>query len=136
MAGLEHSAGLSAGPLRVLIADDSPEIRTRLVALLGGLEGVRIIGEAGTVPAALDQVASARPDVVVTDLEMPGGSGLDMLRRIRRDFPGTRVIMLTNHATSYFREATLAAGASFFFDKSIEFAWVRPAVEHLASQKF
>lgn len=115
-------------PIRVLIADDSTHVRRRLVALLGELEHVCVVGEAEDVGHTLQQVDQLHPDVVVLDINMPGGTGIKALKHIKRTHPATEVIMLTNHADAFYRRACTEAGALFFFDKSIEFERVGDAL--------
>ena len=79
---------------RILIADDHPMIRTALEVLLRDTE-FEIVGNAGTGEETLREVERLRPDIVLLDLQMPGGSGMDVLRRIRADKTPLRVIVLT-----------------------------------------
>lgn len=105
----------------VFIADDSLVVQERLTALLNGLEGVEIVGQAQTVPDAVSDIGKAKPDVVILDIHMPGGSGIDVLRRIKQQEPATVVIVLTNYTYPQYRAGSFQAGAEFFFDKSSEF---------------
>ncbi len=114
--------------MKVVIADDSVEVRRHLVAMLSALERVQVIAEAGDVGSAVETVRSLRPEVVVLDIQMPGGNGIIALKQIKRECPDTQVIMLTNHANPFYRKACLSAGASYFFDKSIEFEKVSEAL--------
>ena len=79
---------------RILLADDHPMIRTALEVLLRDTE-FEIVGTAGTGEAALAEVERLKPDILLLDLQMPGGSGMDVLRRIRADKTRVRVILLT-----------------------------------------
>lgn len=80
--------------MRILVADDHPMIRTALEALLRDTE-FEIVGTAGTGEAALSEVDRLKPDILLLDLQMPGGSGMDVLRRIRAQKTRMRVILLT-----------------------------------------
>ncbi|HEU5286258.1 MAG TPA: response regulator transcription factor [Sphingomicrobium sp.] len=83
---------------RILLADDHPMIRTALEALLRDT-GYEIVGTAGTGEAALREIERLRPDMLLLDLQMPGGSGIDVLRRIRAGKaagkPAMKVVLLT-----------------------------------------
>jgi len=79
---------------RILLADDHPMIRTALEVLLRDTE-FEIVGTASTGEAALSEMGRLRPDVLLLDLQMPGGSGMDVLRRIRADKTRTKVVLLT-----------------------------------------
>lgn len=80
--------------MRILVADDHPMIRTALEALLRDTE-FEIVGTAGTGEAALAEIDELKPDILLLDLQMPGGSGMDVLRRIRAQKMRVRVILLT-----------------------------------------
>ena len=79
---------------RILVADDHPMIRTALEALLRDTD-YEIVGTAGTGEEALREAQRLRPDIVLLDLHMPGGSGIEVLRRIRADKMAVRVVVLT-----------------------------------------
>jgi len=113
--------------MRVFIADDSSAVVERLADLLEEVPGAQLVGQAGDVPEALRCIQQANPDAVILDLQMPGGSGLDVLRVIRRDNPGLHVLICTNYPYPQYREECLSAGANFFLDKSAEFAKI-PAI--------
>lgn len=107
--------------MRILIADDSLLVIERVSAMLANMSRVEVVGRAGTVPEAARAVRELKPDVMILDLEMPGGSGLDVLAGIAGDQLAPVVIVLTNHGTPQYRRKCLQSGASFFLDKSAEF---------------
>jgi len=108
--------------MKVFIADDSSAVVERLADLLEEVPGAQLVGRAGDVSEALRCIQQVNPDAVILDLQMPGGSGLDVLRVIRRDNPGLHVLICTNYPYPQYREECLSAGANFFLDKSAEFA--------------
>jgi len=107
--------------MKVLIADDSQIVRERLAYLLGDVEGVEIVGQAEDAVEGSNLAEALKPDVAILDVRMPRGSGLDVLRSIKRDNPSATVIVLTNFVDPEARQLCLARGADYFFDKSIEF---------------
>jgi DNA-binding NarL/FixJ family response regulator len=107
--------------MRLLIADDSELIVDRLIASLESIKGVEIVETAGTVERASEAVRALRPDVVILDMQMPGGSGLDVLESMKRDQVRSVVIVLTNFAYPQYKRKCFASGANFFLDKSTEF---------------
>ena len=121
--------------MKVFIVEDAVEVRKRLVAMLGAVAGVEVVGEAATVQAAIDGALASRPDAVLLDLQLADGSGLDVLAAVKPQRPGIHVIVLSNFATPQYRQASLAAGAEVFLDKSQEFGrvpeilrgWLAPA---------
>jgi DNA-binding NarL/FixJ family response regulator len=118
---------------KVFIVDDSPAMRVRLAEILEDIEGVSIVGEAGTPDEAVAGIAQAHPDCVLLDYQLEGGTGLDVLRSVHPQLPDVVFIMLTNHATGAYRQACLAAGAKYFLDKSSEFGRIREVLSGLES---
>jgi len=110
--------------VRVLIVDDSLLLRERLSCRLGAIEGIEIAGKAGDVPGGIETFRRESPDVVVLDLLMPGGSGIDVLEAIKKERPSTVVVILTNHPLPQLRRRSEEAGAEYFFDKTREFGKV------------
>ena len=118
-------------PLDVVVADDSPLVRTHLVALLSSIDRIRVVGEAESAGELLGLVDRLAPQVVVLDISMPGGNGIEALQQIKQGHPATVVIMLTNHSNDFYRRTCLQAGAAFFFDKSCEFECVGEVLARL-----
>jgi len=111
--------------MRVLIVDDSRMVRERVVAMLSEVQGgIDVVGQAGEVTEAIGAYQRLRPDAVILDIAMPGGSGIDVLQTIKRDKPSPVVMMLTNCPYPQYRKKCLDTGADFFFDKSSEFCKV------------
>ncbi|HMQ51574.1 MAG TPA: response regulator transcription factor [Anaerolineae bacterium] len=107
--------------IRVFIADDSLIVREHLVTMLDELVGIEIVGQAENVTEAISAIQQLRPDVVILDIRMPGGSGIDVLQTIKQDEVAPIVIILTNYPYSGYRQKCLQAGADYFLDKSTEF---------------
>jgi len=116
----------------VFLVEDSAPIRARLSEMLGAVDGVAIVGEAETPAAAIDGILRTRPDSVVLDIQLTGGSGIEVLRKICPIAPNIVFIMLTNHADPQYRKICMQAGASYFLDKSVEFNKVREVIAALA----
>jgi len=115
----------------VFIVEDSESIRQRLVGLIGEIEGVTVVGQADTPGEALEGILRTRPDSVVLDIHLIGGSGLDVLRAARPHIPDTVFIVLTNYPNPQYRRICMDAGAAHFFDKSSEIAKVRDVIAGL-----
>ncbi len=92
---------------------------------------IEIVGQTGTAREAVESVRALRPDVVILDLHMPGGNGLDVLQDMKRNTPAPIVIIFTNYPFPHYRQRCLDGGAEFFFDKSTEFDKLRETLEHL-----
>ena len=120
--------------MRVFIADDSAPVCEGLTAMLSEIEGVDVVGQAGDGLTATKSVLKLQPDVVILDIRMPAGSGIDVLRSIKGATPSPTVIMLTNYPYPQYRKKCADAGADFFFDKSGEFDKVAEVVERMARE--
>jgi DNA-binding NarL/FixJ family response regulator len=103
--------------IRVLLADDHALVRAGLRKLLESLSGVEVVAEAGDGREALALVASKNPDLVLLDITMPGLNGLEAAERIGREHPGTRVILLSMHASEEHVLRALRAGAAGYLPK-------------------
>lgn len=103
--------------IRVLIADDHPIVRRGLVQILSATDDIVVSGEATTSRELLEQMATTPHDIVLLDLTMPGGEGLDALKTVRHDFPQTPVLVLTMHSEDQFAVRSLRAGASGYLTK-------------------
>ena len=104
--------------MRIFIADDSAKIRQQLSARLAELEGIQVVGGAPNGVSAVEQISALKPDVVILDYQMPGYTGLEVLKKIKQVVPPPLAILLTNYVE--LRATCLAAGADYFFDKTCE----------------
>jgi DNA-binding NarL/FixJ family response regulator len=98
-------------PIRVILADDHTIVRSGLRALLASAKDIEVVAEAGNGRDALELVEKHRPDVVVTDITMPGMTGLDLVARLKKDLPDTRMIILSMHSNEEYVWQALRAGA-------------------------
>jgi two-component system response regulator NreC len=111
------SRNAGADALRVLLVDDHSVVRAGLRFILDAEDGIEIVGEAGTADEALEQVRQHLPDIVFMDISLPGMGGIELTRRIRREYPETRIIVLTFHEDAEYFERALQAGASGYVVK-------------------
>ena len=119
----------------IYIVEDMPAMRDRLAELVGEICGVDVVGSAATPADAIAGVLSARPDCVLLDYQLDGGTGLEVLRAVHPQAPDIVFVVLTNHAQPQYRRACLAAGARHFLDKSTEFGLIRTLVEQMDSPR-
>ena len=120
--------------MKVFIADDSHLFRAELIEMISELEGVEIAGQAGDAQSALQAITVQQPDVVTLDVNILGGSGIDVLMKIKKERLAPVVIMLTNQATLPYRKKCIQAGADFFIDKAVEINKVRRVIEILLAR--
>ncbi|MBW1936625.1 MAG: response regulator transcription factor [Deltaproteobacteria bacterium] len=106
--------------MRVLIADDSDLLRTRLAGILSEIEGIEIVGEAKNATDALEFIRKLKPDVVILDVRMEG-NGIYILENVKKENIVVKTIIFTNYPYLQYRKKCLDAGADYFFYKAIEF---------------
>jgi DNA-binding NarL/FixJ family response regulator len=106
---------------RVLIVDDSKQIRERVAALLAGSDQIRIVGEAGDGYQAMRVIPQLKPDTIILDIRLPKRSGIEMLKEVKVLYPKIRVIMLTNYDYDLYRQQCKRLGADHFLNKTLEF---------------
>jgi DNA-binding NarL/FixJ family response regulator len=121
-----------AEPVRVLLVDDHPAFRSGMRFLLGRLEGIEIVGEAGNGNEAIAAAAAAQPDVVVMDLLMPGMSGIDATARIVADSPHVAVLVVSMSEEDESVFAAMRAGARGYLVKGAEADEIERAVRGVA----
>ncbi|MGA9119934.1 MAG: response regulator transcription factor [Bacteroidota bacterium] len=105
----------------VMIIDDAPLLRERLAKRIEAIEGIEVVGEADTVASSIDLFRKLRPTAVILDMQMPGGTGLEVLNIIKSERPKTIVLVLTNYPLPQLKKKSMDLGADYFFDKSTEF---------------
>jgi DNA-binding NarL/FixJ family response regulator len=113
--------------LKVFHADDSSLIRERVAGLLDS-QDVTVVGHAETPQFAIDAILATHPDVVVLDVQLDGGTGLQVLRAVRRAAPDIAFVVFSNHSDAAYRKRYLGEGAQAFLDKSTEFDQLARAV--------
>ena len=118
-AALAPRRGSAANPFRLLIVDDHEVVRQGLVALLDRREGFQVVAEAGTVAEAVEQARKFEPDIVVMDVRLPDGSGIEACREIRSELAQTRVVMLTSYPDEEAVLSAIVAGAAGYLLKQI-----------------
>jgi two-component system response regulator NreC len=107
----EAGGGEAGGAIRIVLADDHAVVRAGLRLLLDGEPGFEVVAEAGDVEAAGRYVRGHHPDVLVLDLNMPGGSSLEAIPAIRAESPETQIVVLTMQQEPAFAREALSGGA-------------------------
>jgi two-component system response regulator DesR len=114
--------------VRVFLADHFAIVRDRVAAVLAA-RAMNIVGQADAPQACIDGILSTHPDVVVLDVELKGGTGLQVLRAVRPIRPNTAFVVFSIHAGPAYRKRYLDEGAWRFLDKATEFDQLANAVE-------
>jgi DNA-binding NarL/FixJ family response regulator len=122
-------------PLRVFVVDESTLVRERLSRHIGPDGAACIVGEAEDVETALQGIEATDPEAVVLDLRLIESNGMELLHALRSRTDPIVTIVLTNYASEVFREASVVAGADYFFDKTTEFDLAMETIARLAREK-
>jgi len=119
--------------MRIFVVEDSTQTRHELVNLLAGIEGVAVVGEAGTVSEALAGIESTAPEAVVLDILLPDGSGVEVLKHCRRRGCNLSVVVLTSNLYEGLQVKCKQLGAVAVLDKINGLAQVRDVAAGLQS---
>lgn len=119
--------------MKVVLVDDHEVVRQGLKALIDAQEDLEVVGEAGDVDNAIRQVGYHSPDVVVMDVRLPDGTGVEACREIRSRWPGVNVLMLTSYADEEALVSSIMAGASGYVLKRIDSADLVDAVRRVGN---
>jgi len=120
-------------PVRVLVVEDYDALGKALTFALGFEEGIEVVGLAPTVSRALEMVAASHPDVVLMDVRLPDGNGIEATSRVMAMRPETAVIVLTAQADSTYALRAAEAGAAGFTSKDVRIAKVVGCVRQVAA---
>ena len=127
------TASPGPAPIKLLIVDDSEVVRAGLRALLGIEPTLAVIGEAGTVAGGVEASRRLKPEVVLLDIRLPDGSGLDACRQILRNAPDTRVLILTSVLDDAVVDDAIRAGAHGYLLKEIDGRALTNAIREVAA---
>lgn len=121
--------------IRLLLVDDHEVVRVGLRTLFSRTETIQVVGEAGTAAAAVMEAARLKPDVVLLDLRLPDGSGVEVCREIRAECPQTRVLFLTSYSDDDSVLSAVFAGANGYLLKEVDGAGLLKAIALVARGK-
>ena len=120
MTGKLHRLITVPQPIRVVLIEDQRQTREGLAALIGGSPGTQVVARYGSGEEALADVAVQQPDVILTDLGLPGIQGVDLVATLRRLLPDTPIMVLTVHGEDHYVFDALCAGACGYLLKDVE----------------
>lgn len=121
--------------MRVLLADDSHFILDWLQDMLRGCKGVEVVGTFKNGPDALEGLRMLKPDLAIIDIKMPGLSGLEVLKEIRKENETVKVIILTFFSMDHYRDQAILDGADYFFSKVDDFEKVTLVVDEMLAKE-
>lgn len=123
-------------PVTIVVADDDLEYREIVRALLGPMsDTMTIVGEAADGEEALALVRRERPDIVITDLMMPRLNGVELTRRIRRELPETKIILMSSFPEDAYRLMASDSGADTFLSKRVITSELLPAIADVSRRR-
>jgi len=125
----------SDAPVQVFLVDDHEVVRAGIRSLIEGEEDLEVIGETGSAEEAVRRIRQTRPDVVILDVRLPDGSGVEVCRDVRSDDPDCKVLMLTSFADDDALFNSILAGASGFLLKQVRGTDLADAVRQVAAGK-
>lgn len=120
--------------VRVFLVEDSPLIRRRIIDNLLSIGGFVVVGFAESEDDAVAAIAETKPDIIVTDIRLREGNGIEVVRQVRQtpaDSP-PKIYVLSNYASAEYRRECELVGADAFFDKSGEYDRFLDALQHVA----
>jgi two-component system OmpR family response regulator len=119
-------------PVNILVVEDSFPIATRLKSILEEIEAVNEIRHAATLAEAWEMLQLNRVEIMILDISLPDGSGLNFLELVKKNYKLVCVIMFSNHAGRQERELARRNGADHFLDKSLDFDKIAPIIDTVA----
>ncbi|GEL97734.1 LuxR family transcriptional regulator [Cellulomonas terrae] len=127
------AARSASGPITVMIVDDHEVVRRGVAEIVDRAEGMTVVAEAGSVADGLQRADLVRPSVVLVDLQLPDGTGIDVMRALRERLPESRAIVLTSFDDAGALEAALDEGAAAYLLKSARGAEIVDAIRAVAA---
>lgn len=121
--------------INVFVVDDHELVRRGLIDLISAENDLAVIGQAGSVKEALEEIAKAQPDVAVLDVRLPDGNGIELCREIRSIYPNMQVLMLTSFSDDEALLGAILGGASGFVIKDIKNLALLDAIRKVAQGK-
>jgi two-component system response regulator DevR len=123
----------SASPITVMIIDDHEVVRRGIAEVVDRAEGMSVVAEAGSVADGARRAALVRPQVLLVDLQLPDGTGIELLRMVRETLPTARAIVLTSFDDDDALAAALDAGAAAYLLKTVRGAEITDVIRAVAA---
>ena len=131
----DHPAGARTAAWRILLIDDHPLVRAGMEAVISAEPDLTVCGQAGAVAEALEQIRSDRPDLVVLDLSLRDGNGLDLIKRLHAHGDAPKILVCSMHDEALFAPRALRAGANGYIGKGEATEHLVDAIRHTLSGK-
>lgn len=121
--------------MKVVVVDDSEMLRRRIISMISDVPGIEIAGEAENSHEAMKIIDKVVPEIVVLDIRMPNGNGIELLKSISQRNLTMVKIVLSNYSMQQFKDKCYELGADYFFDKANEFEKVRKLIMKIMSER-
>lgn len=118
---------------KIYIVEDSAIIRGRILSLLAKIKGIEIVGLSGEFQESYDEIKKLKPDILILDIRIIGGSGIDLLGDIKDLLPAMSVIVFTNYQYPQYKKKCMDLGAKYYLDKSKDFDKIGNIVNQMLS---
>ena len=102
----------------IFLVDDSEHLVENLTRLIKSVPGLVLSGSVGSVVKAIDIIICNKPDIIILDISLKDGCGIDIIQSIKNKLPGCIIIMFTNHNNEVFKKKSISLGANYFLDKT------------------
>lgn len=112
----------------MLIVDDAEFIVERITEMVGDIPGIGTVATAQNYEGAVHFIREHTPEIVLLDINLPGKSGIEVLKDCRKDIPGSAIVMITNQGNPYYKKQCMQLGADYFIDKTKEFETIAAVV--------
>jgi DNA-binding NarL/FixJ family response regulator len=120
--------------MKIVLADDSKILRQRIISLLEEIQGVQVVAEAENSHQAIQYVEDLKPDLIILDIRMPDGGGLEALKVLKDKNISVTKMIFTNYPNEQYRKKCMELGADYFFDKSTDFEKMVDVVKKLVKK--
>lgn len=130
---MTNATPFQADDVRVMIVDDHEVVRRGIADVVDRSEGLAVVAEAGSVSEAMRRAALVRPQVMLVDLQLPDGTGIDIITRMREELPDARAVVLTSFDDDDALASALQAGAKAFLLKSVRGAEIADVIKSVAA---
>ncbi len=107
--------------MKVFVVDDSMLIWLKIIEEISSIESIEVVGVSALPEEAYARIIRLKPELVILDINLIGGNGIELLQKIKNEMPGIIVIMFTNYPYKQYKDKCYELGADYFFDKSMEF---------------
>lgn len=117
--------------MKVYLVEDSQQLREKIRTSVADVGGI-IVGEATTESTAVSAISLLRPDLVIVDLQLTEGNGINVIRKLKQSQPDLMLMVLTNCHRAHYADSCLAAGADWFLEKNSEYPQFETLIKRLS----